>query len=116
MSGDEPARVAVVGAGYVGLTTAACLSHLGHDVTCADVDDAKVSALCEGVIPIHEEGLADLVRAGLAAGRLRFVVGAAAAVRGAEYVFLCEPTPQGSDGSGDMSYVQAVAAEIGDLL
>ena len=116
MSGEGPVRVAVVGAGYVGLTTAACLAHLGHDVTCADVDPAKVASLSDGVIPIHEEGLAELVREGIAAERLRFVVGAAKAVTGAGFVFLCVPTPQGPDGAADMSYVEAVAVEIGPLL
>ncbi len=116
MSVDGPVRVAVVGAGYVGLTTAACLSHLGHDVTCADVDEAKVAGLADGVIPIHEDGLADLVREGIAADRLRFVLGASKAVAGAKFVFLCVPTPQGADGGADMSYVQAVAGEIGPLL
>ena len=116
MSVEGPLRVAVVGAGYVGLTTAACLSHLGHDVTCADVDEAKVAGLADGVIPIHEEGLTELVREGISADRLRFVVGASKAVAGAEFVFLCVPTPQGADGGADMSYVQAVAAEIGPLL
>ena len=116
MSGEGPARVAVVGAGYVGLTTAACLAHLGHDVTCADVDAAKVASLSDGLIPIHEEGLAELVREGIGAERLRFVVGAAKAVAGAGFVFLCVPTPQGPDGAADMSYVEAVAVEIGPLL
>ena len=116
MSGEGPVRVAVVGAGYVGLTTAACLAHLGHDVTCADVDPAKVASLSDGVIPIHEEGLAELVREGIAAERLRFVVGAAKAVTGAGFVFLCVPTPQGPDGAADMSYVEAVSVEIGPLL
>jgi UDPglucose 6-dehydrogenase len=114
-------RIAVVGAGYVGLTTAACFSHLGHDVICADVDVARVERLSraateEGVLPIVEEGLEQLVRDGLRHGRLRFVVGAAAAVAGAEFVYLCVPTPQGDDGSADLSYVESAAAEIGPLL
>lgn len=110
------AKVAVIGAGYVGLTTAACLASLGHDVTAGDVDGGKVERLAGGKIPIVEEGLEELVSEGLAAGRLRFVLGASAAVAGAEHVFLCVPTPQGEDGSADMSYVQSVASEIGPLL
>jgi UDPglucose 6-dehydrogenase len=109
-------NVAVLGAGYVGLTTAACLAHLGHDVACADVVASKVDALNAGRLPIVEEGLEDLVRAGLDDGRLRFVLGPAAAVPDAEFVFLCVPTPQGEDGSADMTYVEAAAAEIGPLL
>jgi len=114
-------RIAVVGAGYVGLTTAACFSHLGHDVVCADVDVARVERLSraateEGVLPIVEEGLEQLVRDGLRHGRLRFVIGAAAAVADAEFVYLCVPTPQRDDGSADLSYVESAAAEIGPLL
>ena len=120
-AGDTVSRIAVVGAGYVGLTTAACFSHLGHDVVCADVDVARVERLSraateEGVLPIVEEGLEQLVRDGLRHGRLRFVIGAAAAVAGAEYVYLCVPTPQRDDGSADLSYVESAAAEVGPLL
>jgi UDPglucose 6-dehydrogenase len=111
-----PLKVAVIGAGYVGLTTAACLAHLGHDVVAADVVRAKVDALNEGVIPIVEDGLEEVVRATLADGRLRFVLGAKEAVEGAEFVFLCVPTPQGDDGSADMTYVEAAAREVGPLL
>jgi UDPglucose 6-dehydrogenase len=109
-------NIGVIGAGYVGLTTAACLAHLGNDVTCADVVASKVDALNDGRIPIVEEGLEDLVRTGLAEDRLRFVVGSATAAANAEFVFLCVPTPQGEDGSADMSYVEQAAAEIGPVL
>src|SRR5450631_1574612 len=108
--------IAVIGVGYVGLPTAATLAHLGHRVTCGDADPAKVAMLQHGQVPIVEEHLEDLVREGQAAGRLQFVVGAAAAAEGAEFVFLCVPTPQGDDGSADLSYVEAVAEEIGPLL
>jgi UDPglucose 6-dehydrogenase len=108
--------VAVIGVGYVGLPTAATLAHLGHRVTCGDTDPAKVAMLEQGRVPIVEDHLEDLVREGQAANRLRFVVGATAAVEGAEFVFLCVPTPQGADGSADLSYVEAVAEEIGPHL
>jgi UDPglucose 6-dehydrogenase len=108
--------VAVIGVGYVGLPTAATLAHLGHRVTCGDSDAAKVAMLEKGKVPIVEDHLEELVREGQAAGRLRFVTGAAAAAEGAEFVFLCVPTPQGADGSADLSYVEAVAEEIGPLL
>ena len=106
----------MVGAGYVGLTTAACFSHLGHEVVCADIDVERIARLARADLPIVEEGLEQLVRDGLRQGRLRFVVGAAAAVPAAEFVYLCVPTPQGSDGSVDLSFVEAVAAEIGPLV
>src|SRR5690554_7686657 len=95
-------HVGVVGAGYVGLTTAACLAHLGHVVVCADLDADRVARLSKGDVPILEEGLPELVAEGLAAGRLRFVVGAAEAAKDAEFIFLCVQTPMGEDGSADL--------------
>ena len=108
--------IAVVGAGYVGLTTAACLAHLGHDVACADVDAEKVDRLSKAEIPILEEGLPALVAEGLEAHRLTFVVGAATAAAHAEFVFLCVPTPQGDDGAADLSVVEDVVREIASVL
>ncbi len=108
--------IAVIGAGYVGLTTAACFAHLGHKVTCADVVPEKVERLSRGDIPILEAGMPELVREGIDGGRLSFVLGASAAVTDAEFVYLCVPTPQSDDGSADLSYIRAAAAEIGALL
>ncbi|MGH9181072.1 MAG: UDP-glucose 6-dehydrogenase, partial [Acidimicrobiales bacterium] len=96
--------VAVIGTGYVGLTTGACFSHLGHRVICADVVAEKVERLSRGDVPILEAGLPEIVKAGLAGGRLSFVLGAAAAVADCEFVYLCVPTPQSDDGSADLSY------------
>jgi UDPglucose 6-dehydrogenase len=109
-------RIAVIGTGYVGLTTGAYLAHLGHDVTCADVVPEKVEQLSQGRIPIFEAGLEDLVREGLDGGRLRFVLGAEAAVPGAEFAFLCVPTPQGADGRADMAYIEDAARQVGPHL
>jgi UDPglucose 6-dehydrogenase len=106
----------VVGVGYVGLTTGACLAALGHRVVCGDIDAERIERLRAGVIPIVEEGLAPLVAEGIASGRLTFVVGAAEVARQASIVFLCVPTPQDDDGSADLSYVQAAAAEIAPVL
>ncbi|HEY5165936.1 MAG TPA: UDP-glucose/GDP-mannose dehydrogenase family protein [Acidimicrobiia bacterium] len=106
----------VVGAGYVGLTTGACFAHLGHDVVVADIDADKVAQLEKGDIGILEEGLPELVSEGLATRRLRFVVGAADAAADAEFVFLCVPTPRGSDGDADLSVVEAVVREVAPLL
>jgi UDPglucose 6-dehydrogenase len=107
--------IAVVGAGYVGLTTAACFASLGHEVHCADIDEDRIRALRKGEVPLREEGLTALVVEGLEARRLHFVVGAAAAARDAQFVFLCVPTPTGPDGP-DLSYVAAVAREIAPVL
>ena len=106
------ARIAVIGTGYVGLTTGACFSHLGHEVTCADIDPAKVEMLSEGRIPIHEEGLEQIVREGIDSKNLSFVLGAENAVKGREFIYLCVPTPQGADGSADLTYIEAAAREI----
>ncbi len=105
-------RIAVIGTGYVGLTTGACFAHLGHDVVCADIDVDKVQRLRAGDVPIHETGLVDLVAEGLESGRMSFVVGGANAVGEADFVYLCVPTPQCDDGSVDLNYLKAAAAEI----
>jgi UDPglucose 6-dehydrogenase len=110
------ATIGVVGAGYVGLTTAACLAHLGHRVVCADIDEGRVARLRHGAIPIVEEGLADIVAAGLTTGQLTFEVGAARAAEGADVVFLCVPTPQGPDGGADLRFIETAAAEIAPVL
>jgi UDPglucose 6-dehydrogenase len=116
MTQDHPtpaaARVAVIGVGYVGLTTAACLAHLGNRVVAVDVDEAKVRRMSEGRSPILEEGLEHLIQEGLASGRLRFTTDAAEAAVGAEFVFLCVPTPQGADGAADLRFVEQAAGQI----
>ena len=110
------AQIAVIGASYVGLTTAACFARLGHHVVCAEIDEVKVSQLQRGEVPIVEAGLDALVREGSDEGRLRFVLGAAAACDSAEFVYLCVQTPQRADGSADLSFIEAAAREIGPAL
>ena len=100
----------------MGLTTGACLAHLGFHVVCGDIDADKVARLEAGEIPIVEDGLDKIVADAVAAGRLRFVVGAAQAAADADIVFLCVPTPQDEDGSADLSYIEAAASEIGPVL
>jgi len=108
--------VCVVGAGYVGLPTAACFAHLGHDVVCADLDEVKIAKLQQGHVEALEGGLLELVTAGLTSGRLNFVVGASEGVTAAEFVVLCVATPEGPDGAADLSVVEAVTREIAPLL
>jgi UDPglucose 6-dehydrogenase len=115
-TGAGGSDVAVIGAGYVGLTTAACLAHLGHRVLCADIIPERVEALSRGDVPIVEQGLDQLVTEGLETGRLDFVLGAAEAARSSEFVYLSVPTPQGLDGAADLSYIEAAAREIGPVL
>ncbi len=109
-------RLAIIGTGYVGLTTGACFAHLGHEVVCADIDEGKIERLSRGEIGIVEHRLDELVADGLRSGNLRFVLGGAEAVKDCEIAFLCVPTPQGDDGSADLSYVEAAAAEIAKVL
>ena len=114
---DRPVSgIAVIGAGYVGLTTATCLAHLGHTVICADIDEKKVDALNKGEVPIHETRLPELLRDGLSQQTLKFVVGARQAVIDSEFVFLCLPTPQGDDGRADISAISQVIEEIRDII
>lgn len=110
------AEIAVVGAGYVGLTSGACFAHLSHNVVCIDNVEAKVEALRHAQVPIVERDLESLVREGLVEGRLDFSTDLRAGVSSAEFVFLCLPTPDLPNGSVDMSYVNVVARQIGPWL
>ena len=109
-------KIAVIGTGYVGLTTGACFAHIGHEVVCADIDPDKVARLQAGEVPILEAGLDNLVAEGIDSGRLSFVVGAEGAASDCEFAYLCVPTPQAEDGSADLSYIEAAARQIGPVL
>jgi UDPglucose 6-dehydrogenase len=106
-------RIAMIGTGYVGLVSGACLSEFGHSVTCIDKDAAKVAALRGGAIPIFEPGLDEVVAANVRAGRLSFATEMAEAVADAEAVFIAVGTPsRRGDGHADLSYVFAAAEEL----
>jgi UDPglucose 6-dehydrogenase len=109
------AQICVIGSGYVGLTTAACFAHLGHQVVCTDIDAPRVARLSAGECPILEQGLDNLLREGLAGGRLSFTTDNEIAAN-AEFIYLCVPTPQGDDGAADLSYIEAAAQQIGPVL
>jgi UDPglucose 6-dehydrogenase len=109
----EPrSAVAIIGAGYVGLTTAACLAHMGHHVVAVDVDASKVARLRRGESPILEAGLSELIYEGLGRGLLSFTTEASDAAATADFVFLCVPTPQGADGAADLRFVEEAAGQI----
>ena len=110
------ADIAVIGAGYVGLTTGACLASLGHNVTIADNDEKKIQDLEEGMIPIFESGLAELVSTAVSNNNLHFVIGARNASSTAQFHFLCLPTPPMSDGTTDMQYFHAALEEIKEII
>lgn len=110
-------RIAMVGAGYVGLVSAACFSDFGHQVICVDSDESKIAALKRGEIPIHEPGLAEIVASNMKQRRLAFVNDMKSAVDDAEVVFIAVGTPsRRGDGHADLSYVHAAAREIAGAL
>ena len=109
-------NIAVIGTGYVGLSSGACFAHLGHVVTCVDVVQLKIDNLNKGILPIVETGLEELVAEGVAAGKLIFTTDVVSAVKDADVVFLCVPTPEGADGSADLSYIQTAAKTLAPLL
>ncbi|TFU01480.1 UDP-glucose/GDP-mannose dehydrogenase family protein [Polymorphobacter arshaanensis] len=110
-------RVAMIGSGYVGLVSGACFADFGHDVVCVDKDLSKIERLNQGIMPIFEPGLAELVTGNAKAGRLRFTSNLAEAVADAEVVFIAVGTPsRRGDGHADLSYVFAAAAEIAQHL
>jgi len=109
-------KVAVIGAGYVGLTTAACLADLGNDVTVVDIDEAKIEMLQRRQVPIYEPGINELVERNSKAGRLRFTTSYVDAIPGAEYAIIAVSTPEGEGGEADLSYVEAAASSIADAM
>jgi UDPglucose 6-dehydrogenase len=109
-------KIAVIGAGYVGLTTAACFASMGHDVSLAEIDEKKVDLINSGMSPIFEKGLSELIFEGVKKGRLRAMSDNTAAVSDRDFVFICLPTPQGSDGSVDTSIVYSVIRELKECL
>ncbi|MDH4238687.1 MAG: UDP-glucose/GDP-mannose dehydrogenase family protein [Phycisphaerae bacterium] len=109
-------KICVVGSGYVGLVTAACLAEAGSDVVCVDNDSEKIAGLKDGVIPFYEPGLTEIIKHNTKLGRLQFTTGLKFGVDHSLIIFLAVGTPSGADGSADISAVLGVAAEIGKNL
>ena len=109
-------KVAVVGAGYVGLVTATCLAELGHEVVCVDSDPRKIELLKSGVVPIHEPGLEPMVQRNSQDSRLHFTSRLRDALESAEVLFIAVGTPPQEDGSADLSHVLAVARQVGQQM
>lgn len=109
-------NIAVVGTGYVGLVTGACLADLAHVVTCIDIDASKVQRLNAGEIPIYEPGLEEIVKRATADGRLRFTSAYTEGVPKADVIYIAVGTPSNEDGSADLRYVESAAQEIGRTL
>ncbi len=109
-------KITVFGTGYVGLVTGACLADVGHNVLCVDVDEAKIAKLKQGIIPIHEPGIDDVVKRCLAEGNLQFTTSAQEAVNHGTLQFIAVGTPPDEDGSADLKYVLSVARTIGQYM
>lgn len=110
-------KIAMIGTGYVGLVSGVCFSDFGHDVICVDKDPRKIAQLEQGIVPIYEPGLDDLMAKNVNAGRLSFTVDLHAAVDGADAIFIAVGTPtRRGDGHADLTYVMAAAAEIADAM
>ena len=106
-------KIAVIGAGYVGLVTGACFADFGHDVRCIDTDPRKIESLRQGGVPIYEPGLAELIASNVAAGRLQFDMDLGWGVRDADAVFIAVGTPsRRGDGHADLTYVYQAAKDI----
>ena len=106
-------KICVIGSGYVGLVAGTCFAESGNDVICVDVDEAKIAGLKQGIIPIYEPGLKELVLRNSEEGRLSFTTDLAAAVKESLVNFIAVGTPPGDDGSADLQYVIDVARNIG---
>lgn len=109
-------KITVVGTGYVGLVSGTCFADVGIEVVCVDVNQKKIEDLKKGIIPIYEPGLEEMVKRNFSNGRLQFSTNLAEAIQGSEVVFIAVGTPPGEDGSADLSYVLAVAKEVGEQM
>jgi len=107
-------KIAVVGTGYVGLVTGTCFAEVGIDVTCIDIDQRKIDNLHQGILPIYEPGLDEMVARNVTKERLHFSTDLASAIAGCDVAFIAVGTPPGEDGSADLKYVLAVARGIGE--
>ena len=106
-------KIAIVGTGYVGLVTGACFAEMGNNTVCVDIDEEKLAGLRQGILPIHEPGLEQMVVSNASAGRLFFSSDLSAAISDAEVMFIAVGTPPNEDGSADLSHVLTVARSIG---
>lgn len=109
-------NLAIIGTGYVGLTTGTCFAEVGHRVICVDNNAAKVESLRQGKMPIYEPGLEEMIVANVSAGKLSFTTDLQEAVAESDIIFIAVPTPPNADGSVDLSYIEAVSHEIADCL
>ena len=109
-------NITIVGSGYVGLVAGACFAEMGNKVTCVDIDERKVKHLKEGIIPIYEPGLSEMIANCQQRGNILFTTSLSQGIKDSEIIFSAVGTPMGEDGSADLKYVKGVAKEIGQVM
>jgi UDPglucose 6-dehydrogenase len=109
-------NITIIGTGYVGLVTGTCFADLGNNVMCVDIDPEKIAKLQQGIMPIYEPGVEEIVRRNAAQGRLQFTMSYEEGVRDADFIFICVDTPSGSEGEADLAYVRQAARSIAEVL
>ena len=109
-------NISVIGTGYVGLVTGTCLADLGNNVTCVDIDPNKIEMLRNGIMPIYEPGVEELVRRNVTAGRLSFTTSYEESVPDSDFVFICVDTPSGAGGEADLKYIRSAALGIAQVM
>jgi UDPglucose 6-dehydrogenase len=109
-------KIAVLGTGYVGLSTGVCLSEIGHHVTCMDINEQKIQQLNQGISPIYEPGLEELLSLNMNAGRLNFTTSLSTGIAGAEIIIIAVGTPQADNGAADLTYLEQAAEDLAPYL
>ena len=109
-------KISIIGSGYVGLVSGACFAQMGNNVTCVDIDEAKINNLKQGIVPIYEPGLEELIQENIKQNTLQFTTDSDSAIAASTIIFIAVGTPMGEDGSADLQYVLAVAKNIGKAI
>src|SRR6202007_2136267 len=112
ITGGFVLRLSVIGCGYVGLVTGACLAEAGHEVMCTDIDAARIAQLKAGGVPVYEEHLEEVLASARKAGRISYTTDTGEAIRFGDAIFICVGTPPREDGSADLSAIDHVAQQI----
>ncbi len=109
-------KISIIGSGYVGLVAGACFAQMGNSVICLDIDEDKIAKLKQGIVPIYEPGLSEMIKENQAKITLHFTTDKREALQKAEVIFIAVGTPMGDDGSADLRFVQSVAGDIGEII
>ena len=109
-------KISVIGSGYVGLVSGACFAQMGNNVTCVDIDENKIAKLQQGIVPIYEPGLEEMIQENLKINTLNFTTDSQKAIAESAILFIAVGTPMGEDGSADLQYILAVAKSIGQYM